>query len=107
MIQSKDLNFDFWDLDGTLADTYEANNFDLKSAAPIKPICRMVRKSAKEGRSIFIFSSRHWSDYKEIKQWLRHHRIPFKAIICGKPLGRKYFDDKAVNPFCKECRERI
>lgn len=106
MIKSKDLNFDFWDLDSTLVDTNESNNFDLSTAPPIKATCQMLRKSAKEGRSIFIFSSRHWSDYKEIKQWLKKHRIPFKAIICGKPLGRRYFDDKAVNPFCKECLSR-
>ncbi len=106
IIPSRDLNFDFWDLDGTLADTKEENGFDLSIAPAIQRNAKIVRESARAGRSIFIFTSRHWMDYRDIKHWLKIHRIPFKAIICGKPMGRKYIDDKAINPNCKECREK-
>lgn len=107
MINSKDLNFDFWDLDGTLVDTKEENNFDLLIAPIIKKNVKILRSSAKSGRSIFIYTSRHWADYREIKHWLKKHRIPFKAIICGKPMGRKYIDDKAINPNCIECMKEF
>jgi hypothetical protein len=105
-IASKDLNFDFWDLDGTLANTKEKDGFDLALAEVIQENVKTLRRSAKAGRSIFIFTSRHWMDYKDIKAWLNKHKIPFKAIICGKPMGRTYIDDKAINPNCKECMNK-
>lgn len=46
---------------------------------------------------IHIFTARPWADYKMIKKWLRLHRVPFHAIVCGKPLYRYMIDDIAIN----------
>ena len=104
-ISNKDLRWRMWDLDGCLADTNEENNFDLEQAKPIIKNCKLLRKQSKHW-SIYIFTSRHWADYIQVKSWLKRHRIPFKAIICGKPLAVDYWDDKARNPFCSECLKK-
>lgn len=107
MIKSSELNFYFVDLDGTLIDTNERENFSLETGKPIIKNIELIRKLAKDGRSIFIHTSRHWMDYRDIKKWLKKNKIPFKAIICGKPMGKYYVDDRALNPFCNECMSKL
>lgn len=107
MIKSSELNFYFVDLDGTLVDTRAEDNFDLATGVPLFTNIKLIRKLAMDGRSIFIYTSRHWMDYKDIKRWLKKHHVPFKAIICGKPMGKYYVDDRALNPFCTECMGKL
>jgi hypothetical protein len=46
-----------------------------------------------------IHTSRYWGDYELIKEWLKHHHIDHlvKEIQCGKPLYKRYVDDRAVH----------
>ena len=103
MISNKDLKFRGWDLDNTLVQTDIKDNFSLENAKPIYKNIKILKEQVEFGYKIFIFTSRPWIEYIDIKKWLRRHKIPFKAILCGKPLFLDYWDDRAVNPNCKEC----
>lgn len=65
--------------------------------APIKKNLVKVREIAAAGHLIAIHTSRPWSDYPLVEDWLRKHDIPFDQIICGKFLACKYIDDKNVS----------
>lgn len=103
--KTKKLKFIAFDLDGTLANT-QAPSFSLEKAKAIKPTTDLVRSYFETGLSPFIWSSRHWDDYGEVKDWLEKNQIPFQAIWLGKPLVREVWDDRAYNPDCSECWER-
>ena len=94
------------DLDGTLVETFPPE-FDLENAKPISENCKFIRKVAKEGWKIIIYTARPSFEYIDIEKWLKKYRIPFRQIVTGKTLCKYYFDDKAINPNCKECMERI
>ena len=106
MLKSNKLRFRGWDFDGTLVETKQSNNFSLINAKPIYRNIKILREQAKLGYKIFIFTSRAWVEYIDIKEWLVRHKIPFKAILCGKPLFLDLWDDRAINPNCKECLQR-
>lgn len=65
-----------------------------------KPIHKNIKKLdevMEHGYKIHIHTSRPWSDYEIIEDWLIEHNIPFDGIECGKFLAHRYVDDKAVN----------
>lgn len=49
------------------------------------------------GVEIIIYTSRHWTERNAIARELVKNKVPFNQIICGKPIGDVYIDDKAVN----------
>jgi hydroxymethylpyrimidine pyrophosphatase-like HAD family hydrolase len=83
------------DFDGTIHpyDTKD-KNYWIKNR-PMKGAKETLEKIRKMGYKIIIYTSRHWSEYKPIEQYLLHHQIPFDRIICGKVLGVLLIDDKA------------
>ena len=64
----------------------------------------LLRRYHQAGYHIFIWSSRHWDDHKEVTTWLKRHKIPFEGIWLGKPLVREFWDDRSYNPNCTECK---
>lgn len=88
------LNWYFIDLDGTLAHPVWP---DPSIGEPIEENIKKLQEVIDAGFDIFIYTARHWGDYKMIQQWLRKHKIPFKGIVCGKPLVLKMVDDRAIN----------
>ncbi len=93
------------DLDGCLADT-SLDKLDLDQAKPKEPMLRIVRSLDKAGYKIVIHTARHWGDYIKIEQWLNKWDIPYRDIVCGKLLAGWYWDDRAKNPFCGECKDK-
>lgn len=67
---------------------------DFIPTEPIEGAKEALKKLDAEGWKITIFTSRHWSDYHNIENWLIDQDIPFRRIICGKPLGRWMIDDR-------------
>ena len=82
------------DLDGCLAESVWP---ELGIGEPIDRNVEQLIEVYKAGYNIMIHTSRHWGDYAMIEKWLDIHNIPYKMIVCGKPLVHRYFDDKAVN----------
>lgn len=92
------LNWIGVDLDGTLATAlWTPDNPTSDIGEPIWGNVAKVRLLDRAGYKIFIHTSRGWTDYQLIEQWLRHYEIPFKEIQCGKPLYAAYIDDRAIN----------
>lgn len=62
-----------------------------------EPIVRNVEKLLSlyvQGFKIVIHTSRPWFDYELIEAWLRHYKIPFHRIVCGKLWAAIYIDDR-------------
>lgn len=89
-----DLKWIFIDLDNTLAHPVWP---DPGIGEPIESGIAKLLEVHKAGYDVFIYTARHWGDYRQIKNWLNHHKIPFKGIVCGKPLCLRFVDDRAVN----------
>lgn len=48
------------------------------------------------GWEIIVFTSRNWEERVHIEAYLRRHGIPFTQVVCGKPLGAAYIDDRST-----------
>jgi hypothetical protein len=85
------------DLDGTLAyPTWTPENPTSEIGDPIWENVAKLHELVALGYKAIIHTSRGWTDYQVIEQWLNHYQIPFKEIQCGKPLYAAYIDDRAV-----------
>ena len=82
------------DLDKTIAITKESENFDLDKIIPGAK--NTLKKLEADGWKIIIYTARHWAQYAQIEVWLIANDIPFRRIICGKPLCKYYIDDRAI-----------
>jgi len=86
------------DLDGTLAaPLWTPTNPTSEIGDPIESNVFKLKELVAAGYKIIIHTSRPWTDYQIIEQWLQHYHIPFKEIQCGKPLYAAYIDDRAIN----------
>lgn len=86
------------DLDGTLAEPlWTPDNPTSDIGDPIWENVKKLKALVSMGYKIFIHTSRPWTDYQVIEQWLLHWDIPFKEIQCGKPLYAAYIDDRAIH----------
>lgn len=86
------------DLDGTLASPlWTPTNPTSEIGDPIWSNVDKLRSLVDKGYKIIIHTSRPWTDYQIIEQWLTHYKIPFKEIQCGKPLYAAYIDDRAIH----------
>lgn len=85
------------DLDGTLASPlWTPDNPTSEIGDPIPSAIEKVQELVAHGYKVIVHTSRPWTDYQVIEQWLIHYGIPFKEIQCGKPLYAAYVDDRAV-----------
>ena len=94
----------FFDLDDTLAEQIWPEE---GIGQPIKENVELVRKLHKKGYRIWVYTTRPDYDFINIENWAKDNDIPIGGILCGKPLGKVFVDDRAVNPFCKECVKRL
>jgi hypothetical protein len=49
----------------------------------------------RQGKQIIVYTSRHWSDYEDIVDWLFLRGCTW-PVVCGKVLASVYLDDRAV-----------
>lgn len=86
------------DLDGTLAyPKWTPENPTSEIGDPIWENVDKVHELVATGYKVFVHTSRPWTDYQIIEQWLHYYGIPYKEIQCGKPLYAAYIDDRAIN----------
>lgn len=92
-IQNGELKWVGVDFDGTIVKTSPP---DYKLGEPINGAREALTQMANDGWKIVIFTARPWADYTLIEDWLKEYLIPFRRIICGKPLMRFYIDDRNI-----------
>jgi hypothetical protein len=86
------------DLDGTLATpVWTPSNPTSEIGYPITENVNKIQKLISAGYKVIVHTSRPWTDYEAIENWLNHYSIPFREIQCGKPLYAAYIDDRAIN----------
>ena len=91
MRKDNELRWLLIDLDGTLAYS-EPPDYELQE--PIEGAREAMEKLTSKGWKIIIYTARPWIDYEIIENWLNKYQIPFRRIICGKPLGKYIVDDR-------------
>lgn len=88
------------DLDGTLAEGVWTPDNPTSEIGPMKvyPSGKSARDLVDElyeaGYKVVVHTARGYTDYENIERWLRHNRIRFRHIICGKVLAAVYIDDR-------------
>lgn len=92
-IEKNDLKWIAIDLDQTIADT-KYPKFKLNE--PMAGAVKYMNKIVEDGWKPVIYTARGWSQYAEVETWLDTNKIPYKKIICGKPLFRWIIDDKNI-----------
>jgi len=98
-IANQDLKWVGLDLDDTLATNAGSPDYEL--GEPTKGAKEFVERIVADGLKPIIYTARGWTQYNVIEDWLNLHKIPFRRIICGKPLFVAIVDDKNV-PFHKD-----
>ncbi len=93
-----------WDLDNTLA----KQRYPKKGIGkPIKETTELLKKLLNKGYKNWIYTVRPSYDFINIKNWHTDNAVPISGIECGKDLFLYYVDDRAINPYCKECVGRL
>jgi hypothetical protein len=90
------------DLDKTLAyGTWKPDQKMSVIGEPILENIEKLRELVERGYVPYIHTSRHWGDLEMIRAWIEEYNIPIdpRHVICGKPLGDIYIDDKAVSSY--------
>lgn len=82
------------DFDGVLADNSGWPDFEILE--PLDGAKEAMEKMEADGWKLTIYTARPWADYQKIEDWLIKHGIPFRRIICGKPLFRFMIDDRNI-----------
>lgn len=86
------------DLDGTIAEPlWTPENPTSEIGDPIPESLEKIQELVDAGYKIIVHTSRPWTDYENIENYLVHYGIPFKEIQCGKPLYAAYIDDRAIH----------
>lgn len=92
MLRNNDLKWIGVDLDLTIAHNDE--NFNLLE--PIEGAKEALEQLTARGYKIIIYTARPWSEYQDVEDWLGNYAIPYRRIICGKPLFKYIIDDKNI-----------
>lgn len=94
-ITSEEMRWLLVDFDETICRNEGAPDF--KPTTIIEGAKEALDKLVSNHWKIIIYTSRHWGEHQIIEDWLNEHRVPFKQIICGKPLARWIIDDRAIS----------
>lgn len=86
------------DFDGTITEKKPYKGMHIYEN--LQPKSRDVLKMAKHnGFSITIFTARSWMELDSIKKFLDTNHVPYDHVVCGKPIGCIYIDDRANGGF--------
>ena len=83
------------DFDLTLATSDPKNGF--KPTGVIEENIYKYMELINNGYKCKIHTARHWADVEMIEEFMKHYNLPHHGVICGKPLAKRYVDDKAIN----------
>jgi hypothetical protein len=83
------------DIDGTICE--EGPVFERSLAKPLRGAVEKVNWIYNTGNIVIFFTARGWQEYKMTEFWLKEHGFLYHQLICGKPIGDKYVDDRSTN----------
>lgn len=83
------------DFDGTIA-RYEGYKGPGIYGAPLREAVETLAELRRLGYAIIVFTSRSWVEWEDLRLYFDEHKIPCDQIICGKPLGVAYIDDRST-----------
>jgi hypothetical protein len=92
------------DLDGVLAQSIWPER---GIGEPYEGTKENLWKLIDAGLTPILYTSRHWNDYENIKNWLEDNDLPIKKIICGKPLFKCTIDDRNLEGSLRECVNKL
>lgn len=92
-LKNKDLRWLGMDFDKTIAHNTGHPNFT--PTTPIDDVKEVLDELTRRGWKITVETARSWADYKIVEDFMEKHDLPFRRIICGKPLFHFRFDDRA------------
>jgi hypothetical protein len=95
MVEDKDLKWLGIDFDCVIANN--SGHPDYTITTPLEGAKEYLDKIEQDGYKITIYTARGWAMYEEIETFLNKHQIPFRRIICGKPLFRWVIDDRNIS----------
>jgi cobalamin biosynthesis Co2+ chelatase CbiK len=70
---------------------------DYNPLAPIDGAKEALTRLINLGLKVIIYSSRPWSEYNIIEDFMNKFSLPFNRIICGKPLFKFVIDDRNIS----------
>jgi len=85
------------DIDGVIADSECWSPEDALKAKPIQENIDLLQKLIHAGHHIILYTSRKEWWRPETEAWLQKNRVPYHALIMGKPPADFYWDDKMVS----------
>lgn len=51
-----------------------------------------------DGNEIIIHTARHWNHLQVTIEQLDEYGVCYDTVVCGKPVGDYYVDDKGIKP---------
>jgi len=84
------------DFDGIISE-YQGWKGEFNYGKVIKKAYSCLKRAKKIGYRIIIFTSRNWIEHAELEKYLNDNNICYDILICGKPIGDIYIDDRAIN----------
>lgn len=85
------------DFDGTLAENmWREDNPTAEIGPTMWANVAKLKEALDLGYTFDIHTARGWECADDIQSWLKEHELPVRAVVCGKPLGQAYVDDKAI-----------
>lgn len=82
------------DMDGTICE--ERPTFERPLADILPGAYQTLHDWKCRGHTVIIYTTRSWSEYKMTMAWLHDHGIYPDQLVCGKPLGDVWVDDRAL-----------
>ncbi len=83
------------DFDGTIA-AYDGWKGPGVYGEPLPGARETLAQLQAAGWEIIIFTARNWEERAALEAYLHRHAIPFHQVVCGKPLGAVYIDDRST-----------
>lgn len=82
------------DLDGTICE--DKPTFERSLAKPLTGAREVLTKLKEKGWNITVYTTRGWAEYAMTKAQLEEWEVPYDLLLCGKPLGSIWLDDRAI-----------
>ena len=81
-------------MDGTICE--DKSTFERSLANMLPNAKEVINNWYDSGHTIIIYTARGWSEYNMTKRWLDDFGVKYHQLLCGKPIGDVWIDDRAI-----------